>query len=427
MRRHLTSEPQPAPRDPFLGEMVGGEFEIKEMLGEGGMGSVYLAKQKQTEREVAIKVLQRSLYDESLSGRFKQEAQIVSKLSHPGIITIYTYGQHSDRTLFIAMEYVRGHTLDSLLEDSRGFDVDRALPLMIQMADALAYAHEQKIIHRDIKPANIIVTRTGRSESVKVLDFGIAKMLDGNAALTRTGTLCGSPVFMSPEQWSQVRDIDGRTDIYSLGCVFYQMMAGRPPFVADTTIGYMMAHTQQKPPLVQDVSATVSQLPALNDIIMRCLETDRADRYPDMYALLDALKEAEAAFAAGRRGPTSTPPVAAERRPAPVAAAPKHLAATAVGVARAKPSGTGDSIDVSLADAPVLAANEPPVEPTPRAEPSASITAERAHVAPGPEGTSAFRVQSGSEGPRTDTAHYILAGVGAVMITLLAIAVFATN
>jgi len=424
MRRHLTSEPQPAPRDPFIGELVGGEFEIKEMLGEGGMGAVYLAKQKQTDREVAIKVLQKSLYDESLSGRFKQEAQIVSKLSHPGIITIYTYGQHSDRTLFIAMEYVRGHTLDNLLEDSRGFDVDRALPLMIQMADALAYAHEQKIIHRDIKPANIIVTRTGRSESVKILDFGIAKMLDGNAALTRTGTLCGSPVFMSPEQWSQVRDIDGRTDIYSLGCVFYQMMAGRPPFVADTTIGYMMAHTQQKPPLVQDVSATVSQLPALNEIIMRCLETDRADRYPDMYALLDALKEAEGTFAAGRRGPTSTPPVA---RPAPVKAAPRHLAATAVGVVRRKPPGTGDSIDISLADAPALAVAAPPAEPAARSEPSTPAVSERPHVAPGPEGTSAFRVQSGADRPQADIAHYILAGVGAVMIALLAIAVFATN
>ena len=413
----MSSESEPAVRDPMIGQVVGGEFEIKDKLGEGGMGSVYMATQAKTERAVAIKVLPRALYDDNLSGRFKQEAQIVSKLSHPGIITIYTYGQHADRTLYIAMELVRGKSLADILEDSSGFDVDRALPLMIQMADALAYAHDQKIIHRDIKPQNVMITRTGRNESVKVLDFGIAKMLDGNAAITRTGTLCGSPIFMSPEQWHQVRDIDGRTDIYSLGCVFYQMMTGRPPHEADTTIGYMMAHTAQKPAPAIDVSHTLSQLPSLNDVIMRCLETDRADRYPDMYALLDALKECESELSSTRRGPTTTPPT--DGKPAsPKALAPrpppKHLAATVAG--RVKSGDTGDAIHVSLADAP------PPEPATPETrEPTMSIT-QRA-----PEGTAAFRVQSGPAEPARDVAHYILAVVGAVMIALLAVAVFATH
>jgi serine/threonine protein kinase len=417
----LSSESEPAVRDPMIGEVVGGEFEIKDKLGEGGMGAVYLATQVKTDRAVAIKVLPRALYDDNLSSRFKQEAQIVSKLSHPGIITIYTYGQHSDRTLYIAMELIRGKSLAEILEDSTGFDVDRALPLMIQMADALAYAHDQKIIHRDIKPQNVMITRTGRNESVKVLDFGIAKMLDGNAALTRTGSLCGSPIFMSPEQWHQVRDIDGRTDIYSLGCVFYQMMTGRPPHEADTTIGYMMAHTAQQPTPALDVSVTLSQLPSLNDVIMRCLATDRADRYPDMYALLDALKECEAELAAARRGPGTSPPADAKpalakggaAQPGAVRPPPKHLAAT---VAGRKASTTDGSIHISLADAPVPDAEAPDAQPpSPRA------------AAPGPEGTSAFRVQAGPAEPARDIAHYILAAVGAVMIALLAVAVFATH
>ncbi|MBN8614350.1 MAG: serine/threonine protein kinase [Deltaproteobacteria bacterium] len=407
-------------RDPLIGEVIGGEFEIKEKLGEGGMGAVYLATQKQTERSVAVKVLLRSLYDENLFGRFRQEAQIVSKLSHPGIITIYTYGQHADRTLFIAMELVKGRSLGELLDDAEPFDVDRALPLMIQMADALAYAHDQKIIHRDIKPGNVMITRTGRNESVKVLDFGIAKMLDGNAALTRTGTLCGSPVFMSPEQWHQLRDIDGRTDIYSLGCVFYQMMAGRPPHEADTTIGYMMAHTQHRPLAVEDVSNTISQHPPLGDIIMRCLEIERADRYPDMYALLDALKECEATFLASRRnGPGTSPPPAAERKAAKKP--PKHLAET-VANAKASDAPAEKSLSLAMPDPVVSATGEPsPPEPS---RPESTMTAERTIT----EGTSTFRLQAGAEAtPKQDTAHYILAAVGAVMIALLAIAVFATQ
>ncbi len=415
----MSSESEPAMRDPLIGEVIGGEFEIKEKLGEGGMGAVYMATQKQTERSVAVKVLLRSLYDENLFGRFRQEAQIVSKLSHPGIITIYTYGQHADRTLFIAMELVKGKSLGELLDDAEPFDVDRALPLMIQMADALAYAHEQKIIHRDIKPGNVMITRTGRNESVKVLDFGIAKMLDGNAALTRTGTLCGSPVFMSPEQWHQLRDIDGRTDIYSLGCVFYQMMAGRPPHEADTTIGYMMAHTQQQALPVDDVSNTVSQHPPLGDVIMKCLEIERADRYPDMYALLDALKECEASFLASRRGGANNtaPPPANDKRPAKKPA--KHLAETIAKPKGSEPS-TGDSLAVSLPDVPISTDSLNDVPAPTRPEPT--MTVERSH-----EGTSAFRLQGGEAKPVQDTAHYILAAVGAVMIALLAVAVFATH
>ncbi|MFH2008913.1 MAG: serine/threonine-protein kinase [bacterium] len=278
-------------KDPYLNQSFGGEFNVEKQIGMGGMGTVYRAIQAMTERPVAIKVLHRHLAGEVLIKRFQLEAQIISKLNHPNIVTIFKYGQHTDGSLYIVMEYVEGRTLTDLILAKVLFDPRRFVPLMLQLTDAVAYAHDLKIIHRDLKPENIIVSRTGREERSKVLDFGIAKIVDTKYLVTKTGMLCGSPPFMSPEQWQQSRDLDGRTDIYSLGVVFYAMVTGRLPYEADSTPGYMSAHLAGNPTPPKERSDALRRIPALNDIILRCLQVQRCDRYEDAYALLEALKE----------------------------------------------------------------------------------------------------------------------------------------
>ncbi len=415
--------------DPYIGVVLDGEFTISDKLGEGGMGAVYRAVQNVTDRTVAVKVLHRHLYDENTSRRFLQEAKIVAKLSHPNIVTVYKYGAHADGTLFIAMEFVNGFPLSELLVENNEFDVDRALPLMIQLAEALAYAHDQKIVHRDIKPDNMVLTRASRREQVKLLDFGIAKAMDGNASLTRTGALFGSPPYMSPEQWRQTRDIDGRTDIYSLGCAFYQMLTGRLPHVADSVVGFMRAHTTLRPTPPKDVSRTISALPVLNDIILKCMEIEREDRYPDAYALLEALKEAQVDFEAARRG----------------RALPEGGGAAA-GIAPAGLLGPGDRIGSSsvtdavglgpthvalaqaiLADSPAEAPDppQPPAEPAPRPFASERPPARLAPSTPPPSPRGASDVAAGRPaiGGRNRT-HVALVTLGAILWVALATAVF---
>ena len=276
--------------DPYLGQVFGDEFTVEKLIGLGGMGTVYRAVQAVTERAVALKVLHRHLSSDVLVKRFQQEAQIISKLNHPNVVTVYKYGQHTDGALYIAMELAEGRTLTDLIQAEALFDPRRYVPLMIQIVDAVAYAHDLRIIHRDLKPENVMVVRSGRKERVKVLDFGIAKIVDTKYVITKTGMLCGSPPYMAPEQWSQARDLDGRVDIYALGVVFYAMVTGRLPFEADNTPGYMTLHLAGNPVPPIRRSETLHQVPALNDIILRCLKTARSDRFADAYELLDALK-----------------------------------------------------------------------------------------------------------------------------------------
>lgn len=307
--RSVGSAAERSSADPYIDTTIDGEFTIDAKLGSGGMGTVYRAMQRVTERAVAVKVLHAHVCDEATIARFRKEAQIISRLSHPNIVTVYKYGQHSDGLLYIAMEYLRGQPLDAILQSGQGMDIERALPLMIQMADALAYAHDQKVIHRDIKPENIILVRSGRTETVKILDFGIAKMVDGNSTLTKSGLLCGSPPYMAPEQWAEARDIDGRTDIYGLGCVFYELITGKQPYQQSSVIGYMRAHLNgPTPPPPIEAGARISGLPGVGEIIMKCLSRERADRYADAYDLVAALKEEQLALDASRlsrSGPSS--------------------------------------------------------------------------------------------------------------------------
>jgi len=206
------------------------DYKIVEKLGEGGMGTVYLAEDIMLERKVALKILNPLLTKEShFTDRFRHEAKIQASLIHPNIVSLYNYFREGDNYCMV-MEYAEGVTLKHLISVTGPMPEQRAVWILNQLLEAVGFAHKKGIIHRDIKPSNILITN---DDNVKILDFGIAKILQ-DKGLTKTGTKMGTVYYMSPEQIKAVKDIDHRTDIYSLGITLYEMLSGRVPFNVDT-------------------------------------------------------------------------------------------------------------------------------------------------------------------------------------------------
>ncbi len=206
------------------------DYRIVEKLGEGGMGTVYLAEDIMLERKVALKILNPLLTKEShFTDRFRHEAKIQASLIHPNIVSLYNYFREGDNYCMV-MEYAQGVTLKHLISGTGPMPEQRAIWILNQLLEAVGFAHKKGIIHRDIKPSNILITK---DDDVKILDFGIAKILQ-DKGLTKTGTKMGTVYYMSPEQIKAVKDIDHRTDIYSLGITLYEMLSGRVPFNVDT-------------------------------------------------------------------------------------------------------------------------------------------------------------------------------------------------
>ncbi|HYN06741.1 MAG TPA: serine/threonine-protein kinase [Vicinamibacterales bacterium] len=254
-------------------------YAIDSRLGEGGMGTVYRARDTRLKRTVAIKVLSAS--DPDSVRRLLHEAQAASALNHPNIVTIHTVEQQGD-IAFIVMEHVDGDSLDKLIPPE-GLTIDRAVDYSRDIADALAAAHAQGIVHRDVKPANVIVTRAGRA---KVLDFGIARkaplpdaqtqMLTLDSTLNADGRLVGTPGYLAPEQMTGGPG-DPRSDLFGLGALMYHLLAGHPPFEGDTAWSVMNATLRQEP---VSLAALRSDIPAqLERIVSRCLDKDPARRY----------------------------------------------------------------------------------------------------------------------------------------------------
>ncbi len=263
-----------------VGARVGrlGRYEVLNELGKGAMGVVYLAKDPVIGRLVAIKTIKNSQSGEDDSEsrefreRFTREAQTAGILSHPNIVTIHDIGEDADsHASFIAMEYIEGRNLKSLLTDKSKFPWDEIADMVAQIAEALDYAHRKGIIHRDIKPANIILTTDSK---VKITDFGIAKVASSN--LTTTGQFLGTPNYMSPEQVSGA-PVDGRSDIFSLGVVLYEMLTNRKPFQGDnlTAISYKIVHEDFTPPA--ELSSDIP--PEFNPIVARAMAKDPWNRY----------------------------------------------------------------------------------------------------------------------------------------------------
>lgn len=264
------------------------KYEVIRPLGEGGMGVVYLAVQKRIDRKVAIKSITPYLArDPAVRERFTAEAAVLARLNHPNIVTLYDYIEE-ENALYLIMEYVEGQPLSDLLQ-AGPLPTDLIQKYFSQVLEAFAYAHEQGVVHRDIKPSNIMITAGGR---VKILDFGVARILQTDHSLTRTGMRLGTLMYMSPEQVKGERDIDHRSDIYSLGVVLYELLTGRPPYPPDMGEFDISVRIVQHP--LFDLSNPPSQIPArLLEIILRATEKDPNYRYADCK---EFLKDFEGAF-----------------------------------------------------------------------------------------------------------------------------------
>jgi eukaryotic-like serine/threonine-protein kinase len=284
--------------DPLLGKVLSGRFQIVEAIGMGGMGRVYKAIQQPLDRVVALKVLN-PRYDGSrdpgFERRFFLEASMTAKLKHPNTITVHDYGRTDDGIYFIAMEYLEGETLQAVLAREGPMGWSRALAVGAQVARSLREAHKLGLVHRDLKPANVMLLEEGTGgDVVKVLDFGLVKAFasdliqKSDTELTQAGVLLGSPLYMAPEQARG--DSDQRTDIYSLGVLLFQCLAGRPPFQSKDPIDTIVKHVKEKPPELISLRTDVPQ--EVNDLVMKCLEKTPSTRYQSMDELLEAMRVA---------------------------------------------------------------------------------------------------------------------------------------
>jgi serine/threonine protein kinase len=267
-------------------------YQFIEVLGRGGVGTVYKAKQILTGRYVAIKVLTSNLLDRSAHVRLQQEARVLCKLDHPNVVTIHDFGLTPEGFPFLIMQYISGSTLQDLIKLNGPLPWDAAVQMFVQICDALEQAHLQGVVHRDLKPSNVMVLKPGERDSqIKVLDFGIAKVrTDAQASLhlTATGEVFGSPLYMSPEQCSGEKT-DNRTDIYSLGCLMYETLVGRPPHTGDNPYTLIMKHLNEKPLTLAQLDANLHLPNGLEAVIFRALEKNPDHRFQSMVELRAAL------------------------------------------------------------------------------------------------------------------------------------------
>ena len=277
----------------LTGLLLDGKFKVLAPAGTGGMGVVYKAVQIDLNRTVAIKILrQEMLFDLENSARFEREAKLISKLSHKNIAMFYQYGFVNDSQPYMAMEFLEGPSLQDLLSEHGAIDWKRSVEICSQLCAGMAYAHKNNVLHRDLKPSNIFVLDDKSSDpKVKIVDFGLAKPIgEPNSEmqkLTKTGLLIGTVQYLSPEQ-CQGHAADIRSDIYSLACVFYQMISGKPPFTADNPIGLLHKHVNEiAQPLCK--IAPSNSFPALDAVALKALSKDPADRYQSMEDFDEAL------------------------------------------------------------------------------------------------------------------------------------------
>jgi len=297
-----------APASDLVGQVIADRYHVVQKLGEGGMGQVYLAEHVKMGRKSAIKVMNPSMvHDPDAVARFNREAANASRITHPNVCAVYDFGETPDGVIYLAMEYVEGEPLTAIIEREGVLPVPRAVDLFLQVAEALQAAHDLGIAHRDLKPDNIMVVR-GRDgrEIVKVVDFGIAKAVGGDEAgqkVTKTGLVVGTPEFMSPEQLSGDK-VDGRSDLYSLALVLYQMLTGSLPFDADTVQEIMIKRLTDQPAKLNEVRPDRSYPEGLQVAMDTALARMPGERYQQVTKFA-----ADVAAVTGRgRGATAAVP-----------------------------------------------------------------------------------------------------------------------
>src|SRR2546423_5864052 len=256
-----------------VGEVIGGGYELGELIGPGGRSGVYRARDELLEGHVALKILHSHYADDAdFVERFRREARAVAQLSHPNIVTVIDRGEDGGRQ-FIVFEHVAGENLKELLVRCGALPVREALQVALQIARALAFAHEQGLVHRDVKPQNVLLNGDGRA---KVTDFGIARSVDV-AGVTQTGTVLGTSNYIAPEQASG-QPVDARTDVYSLGVVLYELLTGDLPFPGESFVAVAMKHVHEPPPSVLERRKDAP--PRVAAAVDPALATDPQERFP---------------------------------------------------------------------------------------------------------------------------------------------------
>jgi len=361
------------------GTLIRGKYRIINKVGQGGMGSVYKALHVTFDELRAIKVISSELiHDELFLKRFKHEAVITRRLQHPNAVRVDDIDQAEDGRPFIVMEYIEGKSLRSLIENAGAMPAPRVCSIIKQVSSALDAAHRLGMIHRDIKPDNIVLIATPEGEQAKVLDFGIAKIKEGRRGdtggmtLTGTGVVIGTPQYMSPEQAMGKRgdELDGRSDLYSLGIVMFQMLTGDLPFRAETTMEMLLAHLQRLPTDIHAVRPELQIPDPVAKIVMRLLEKKPEQRPANAQTLIAEIERAESAVAAS----PAVPPAAKETFvPASRGSYSPHAAEALRSALQSPPAARRSAAPASVATPPPLPPRvvEPPPAPAPRPVPQA--------------------------------------------------------
>ncbi|MBI2893004.1 MAG: protein kinase [Deltaproteobacteria bacterium] len=328
---HPLGPAAPGSTDPYLGQVVAGHFAIEALIGEGGMGNVYRARQRDIDRPVAVKILRPEVA--GISGvieRFHREARLASRLESPHVAHVYMTGELPDGRHFLAMEYLAGRSLEDLIRKEGPLSEARAARILLQVGEAVAEAHALGIVHRDLKPENVMLVKRGSDEDfAKILDFGIAKQIGPeSASLTGAGLAVGTPRYMSPEGASG-GEVTPASDVYALGVVLYEMLSGALPFKGDTPGSLLLQHLQAEPP---PLSATAGVSAAMAAFVHRCLAKKASDRPSDGCGFVAELRAASTAPAGATR---IEPPAAPGEAPlhdvvqiAPRATTPPEVAPT---------------------------------------------------------------------------------------------------
>jgi serine/threonine protein kinase len=279
--------------DPLIGRVLDGRYRLVSPIADGGMGRVYLAEQQALDRTVAIKVLRVDEDSGSLDNfraRFFREAKLSSRLSHPNTVRVYDYGKTDDDIYYIVMEYIRGSTLNAILKLEGPMDPLRAIGLALQLCGSLAEAHALGVIHRDLKPDNLMISRQADGqESLRVLDFGIARPLLDNDLPTQSGLLYGSPGYMSPEQILG-HELTVRSDLYSVGAILFRTLTGRRPFTQEKSTLLLAQHLHSEPPTFSDINPRLTLPQSLEWVVRQCLKKDPAERFSSVAELAWALR-----------------------------------------------------------------------------------------------------------------------------------------
>ena len=300
-------------------KILAGRYEIREMIGRGGMAEVHLGYDRRLSRIIAIKLLRSDIAgDPTFQARFRREAQSAAALNHPSIVSVYDSGEEQVTTPngavrsvpYIVMEYVEGHTVREFLGEGEAVPIPEAVEIVTGVLDALEYSHRAGIIHRDIKPGNIMLTSTG---AVKVMDFGIARAVEDSAAtVTQTHAVVGTAQYLSPEQ-ARGEVVDARSDLYSAGCLLYELLTGKPPFTGDSAVAIAYQHVREIPRPPSAVAADVPE--SLDRVVLKALAKNRDDRYQDASHMRADL------LAAARGLSVSAPSAESWSAPAPAMAA----------------------------------------------------------------------------------------------------------